>query len=99
MNFSLTYCVAMSVVLLCVSLITRCDNIQWIYLIIQNQSPAHFLCSRISHQNQTFIWEGDFWLTGYLFCVFLLGKHSPHRQIWTGVYVEFFAKLVHLKMS
>lgn len=99
MYSGLTYCIAMSVILLCVTFLTWRNDIQGIHLTIQHQSPAHFLSSRISLPYQSFVWGGELRFTGSLSCVLLLGKHRPYRELWTGVHVDLSADLVHFQMS
>lgn len=95
----LTYCVAMSVILLCVTFLTWGNYVQGVNLIVQHQSPAHFLSSRISLPYQGFVLGRELWFTGLLICVLVLGEHCPYRQLWTGVYLNLSADLVHLQMS
>lgn len=94
----LTYWVAMSVILCCVTFLAGCNDIQGVHLTFQHQSPAHFLCSRIGVPYQSLVWGGELGFTGLLTCVLLLGKNRPDWELWTGVYSDLSAELVYLQM-
>lgn len=88
----------MSVILLSVSFLTRCNDFQRINITLQHQSPAHLLGSWISLPYQSFVVGRKPRLTELLTWLVLLGQHSPHRELRTGANVDFSADLVYFQV-
>lgn len=88
----------MPVVVLSVSFLTTCYDVQWVNMTLQHQSPPHLRGSRVSLPYQSFFGDRKLRFTRLLTCVDLFGKHRPHRELWTGTDVDLSTDLVNLQV-